>query len=228
VGLPVDDLVMSKNRSITTLDLYCGLMEEIKIRVKNIQLFLTGHVLPPFPGAIAREHCFCQLRMICETLAIGCLVIHNQTSEVKAFEKLWNAKDIMDRLEVLNPFSFPKPVRITRYPDGAPIGFDVIPITPPSLTKDSFLTLYGRCGDALHRGHLRKIATNIPLAPVSLQEIGEAVNNVMNLLRAHQISSADYTHHFICVMENTPGGKCAIVTSLADSNVSPKPSASLK
>lgn len=214
---------MSKKPSVTTLDLYCGLMEEIKIRVKSISTVLTGQMAPPFPGAIAREHCFVQLRMICEVLAIGCVVIHNQTSAVNAFEKLWNAKDIMDRLEALNPYSFPVAVRLISHPPGAPIAFDIDTVKPPPLTKDRLLKIYGRSGDALHRGHLRKITSNTPVGPVNLEEIGNAVNDIVSLLRIHQISSADFKYHYTCAMENTPGGKCAMITSESDPNLPPQP-----
>ena len=220
---PLESLAMSKKPSVTTLDLYCGLMEEIKIRVKSISTVLTGQMAPPFPGAIAREHCFVQLRMICEVLAIGCVVIHNQTSAVNAFEKLWNAKDIMDRLEALNPYSFPVAVRLISHPPGAPIAFDIDTVKPPPLTKDRLLKIYGRSGDALHRGHLRKITSNTPVGPVNLEEIGNAVNDIVSLLRIHQISSADFKYHYTCAMENTPGGKCAMITSESDPNLPPQP-----
>lgn len=214
---------MSKNRSVAPLNLYCGLMDEIKIRVKSIESVVKGQMVPPFPGAIAREHCFLQLRMVCETLAIGCLVIHNQTSDVKAFEKLWNAKDIMDRLEQLNPHSFPWPIQIIRHPPGSQFAMDIIPIMQPPFTKDSFLKLYGRCGNALHRGHLRKIAKYIPAGPVNLQDVGDAVNDLVNLLRAHQISAADYGTHYHCLMENTPGGSAAMLSSESDPSTPPQP-----
>ena len=216
---------MSKNRSVAPLNLYCGLMDEIKIRVKSIETIIKDQMAPPFPGAIAREHCFLQLRMVCETLAIGCLVIHNQTSDVKAFEKLWNAKDIMDRLERLNPHSFPRPIQIIRHPPGSQFAMDIIPIMHPPFTKDGFLKLYGHCCDALHRGHLRKIANYIPAGPVNLQEIGSAVNELVNLLRAHQISSPDYSTHYHCVMENHPGGNAAMLTSESDPQKPPRPPA---
>jgi hypothetical protein len=222
---PLEGLAMSKKHSVAPLNLYCGLMEEIKIRIRSIETILRGQMAPPFPGAIAREHCFLQLRMVCEIVAIGCLVIHNQTSAVNALEKLWNAKDIMDRLEQLNPYCFPRAVRIFKYPAGSPIGFDIHPLVSPGLTKQDFLKLYGHCGDALHRGHLRKIATNVPTGPVNLEKIGAAINDLKTLLGAHQISSADYKHHYTCVMENTPGGPCAIVTSLSDPNLPPSPPA---
>src|ERR1700743_323438 len=119
---------MSNNHSVATLDLYCGLMEEIKIRIKSIEAVLTGKITPRFPGAIAREHCFLQIRMVCEILAIGCVVVHNQTSDVRTFEKLWNAKDIVDRLEQLNPHSFPRPIQIRRHLPGSQFAFDIIPI----------------------------------------------------------------------------------------------------
>src|SRR5260370_42108085 len=120
---------------------------------------------PPFPATIAREHCFVQLRMVCEIVAIGCTVAHNQTSDVRAFEKLWSAKDIMDRLEKLNPYFFPVAVSVQKAPDGS---FDVPDLSPQPLDKERFLQMYGRCGDALHRGHLRKITGNIPPKDIRL------------------------------------------------------------
>jgi hypothetical protein len=214
---------MNQKHTIATLGLYGGLMEEIKIRVKSINTVLTGQMAPPFPALIAQEHCFVQLRMVCEIIAIGCIIVHNQTSRVNAFEKLWNAKDIMDRLEALNPYFFPRAVNIMRWEQS----FDVHPVIPPPLTKEQFLKLYGRCGDGLHRGHLRKVATNIPVKKLRIDEIKQMADSIVNLLRAHIVSSADYKDHYICVMENTPSGPCAILTMVSDPTLPPKPPAHL-
>lgn len=212
------------SEKIATLDLYCGLMEEIKIRARSIEAVTTGKMTPQFPGAIAREHCFGQLRIICEIIAIGCVVIHNQTSAVGAFEKLWNAKDIMDRLEKLNPHCFPIAVSIIRQPPTSHVAFDIHPIIPRPLTKSQFLKLYGRCGDNLHRGHLRKITANLPAKPADLTEVANMTMNIISLMRAHQISSADYKHHYTCLMENgPPGARSAIITSVSDPNEPPQP-----
>jgi hypothetical protein len=217
---------MVGKHTVTTLELYCGLMEEIKIRVKSINTVLAGQIVPPFPAAIAQEHCFVQLRMVCELIAIGCIVVHNQTSAVNAFEKLWNANDIMGRLEKLNPYFFPRAVSVIRWPDGQ--GFDIHDAIPEPLTKEQFLKLYGRCGNALHRGHLRKIATRVPLKEIRLDEITKMLDSIVRLLRAHKISSADYKNHYICVMEDTPGGACAIVTSASVPTAPPQPPAHLR
>jgi hypothetical protein len=214
---------MIRKHTVATLDLYCGLVEEIKIRVKSIQDVITGGISPPFPGLIAQEHCYVQLRMVCELVAIGCIVVHNQTSEVSAFERLWNAKDIMDRLAKLNPYCFPIAVNIVRHPIGSPFAFDIYPATPAPLTKDHFLKLYGRCGDRLHRGHLRKITSSIPAEPVSWVDVGDTLNKIIGLLKAHQISSADYRNHYTCAMENTPGGQCAMITSVSSPDAPPLP-----
>jgi hypothetical protein len=211
-------------RKIATLDLYCGLMEEIKLRAYSIQNVIGGKINPPFPGAIALEHCYVQIRMVCEIVAIGCIVIHNQTSAVDTFERLWSAKDIMNRLERLNPHFFPKAVAIVRHPEGSQIAFDIHPVIPPVLTKAQFLTLYGRCGDALHRGHLRKITANVPARDVKLDEVIKMITGLVNLLRAHQISSADFKNHYTCLMENgPPGSPCAIITAVSDPNEPPQP-----
>ena len=141
--------------------------------------------------------------MLCEIVAIGCIVVHNQTSAVNAFERLWNAKDIVDRLEKLNPHSFPKAVTIVQHPPTSQIDYDIHPAIPPPLTKTWFLELYGRCGDALHRGHLRKIAANVPADLPNFNEVTKMLADLVNLMRAHQISSADYQHHYTCLLEKT-------------------------
>ena len=58
---------------IKPLDLYCGLMEEIKLRFHWTEIALLGG-FPPMPGAFVKEFCRLQLRMVCELLAIGCVV----------------------------------------------------------------------------------------------------------------------------------------------------------
>jgi hypothetical protein len=57
-----------------TIELYCGLMEEIKIRQQVISTILERKL--SLPVRVAHELCYLQLRMICELIAIGCLVAH--------------------------------------------------------------------------------------------------------------------------------------------------------
>jgi hypothetical protein len=199
---------VGKNAWIPPLDLYVSLMEEIKLRIEFMQSVLTNRII--MPGQIAREFCHLQLRLICEILAIGSLAIHNDTSDVKALEKQWSAHEIMPRLEKLNPNFFPVACVVSRDPDGA---FNITDIVPKPLDKETFLRLYGKCGGELHRGHLRKIAASIPVPPVNLDDIGSDTKKIIDLLRQHRIASADFKKHYVCVMENTPGGKCAMITA---------------
>jgi hypothetical protein len=187
---------------LTISEVYVGMMEEIKLRVKGLHQYYRGEATMAH-GQIAREFCFLQLRMICEIMAIGCLLIHKHHSDVKQFEKLWHAGDVMDRLERLNPNFFPKAVTITRLPD---TNFDCKDVTPAPLTKKQFLTMYGKCGAQLHRGTIKEIATGIPASSIDLTDAHEMSNKIIELLRVHRIASADNKNHFFCRMENGPPG----------------------
>ena len=54
--------------------LYTVLMGEVKLRHACLARLMRGEtgLEPPF----IREFCFLQFRMICETIALGCLVAH--------------------------------------------------------------------------------------------------------------------------------------------------------
>jgi len=55
-----------------TMNFYCELMQEIKIRDRGIYELSTAKV----PAQISYESCYLQLRIICELIAIASLVIH--------------------------------------------------------------------------------------------------------------------------------------------------------
>lgn len=55
--------------------LYADLMNEVKVRIAAIDAG-TGGLLGALPAPIVQEHCYLQLRMCCELIALGCLVAH--------------------------------------------------------------------------------------------------------------------------------------------------------
>jgi hypothetical protein len=71
-------------------------MTEVMIRAFSIN---TATKTPTtIPQALIREYCFLQLRMLCELIALGCLVAHGDITKTKYFQKAYKADDILERL----------------------------------------------------------------------------------------------------------------------------------
>ena len=127
------------------LDFYCrGLMEEAKGRLICIDGAMDGQTGLPVPAV--QEFCFLQLRMLCELIALGCLIAHGDLAPGVKLNNLWAADKIVDRLEGLHPSFYPHAMKagLHRY-EALKGGF---------LTKGQLLKLNSRCGSMLHRGSL--------------------------------------------------------------------------
>ncbi len=91
------------------LPAYAELMAEIKLRTEAIDVVLGRQV--PLRAKIAEELCYLQLRMICETIAIGCLLVHGDISAKKSdLMKSYKADWIIKQLTELHPRFYPYPL----------------------------------------------------------------------------------------------------------------------
>jgi hypothetical protein len=134
--------------------IYARLMEEIKRRQSVIVQVLNHKI--PMPKMTAFEFCYLQLRKICEVFALGCLAAHGDIREVRSkLQSTYNADQIMKQLTRIHSRFYPVPSKqtvdhITQRP------LEVTPITAGFLTKDELQSLYGQCGNYLHRGSIRQ------------------------------------------------------------------------
>jgi hypothetical protein len=97
------------------LRLYCGLMEEAKIRIGTINYtYRNDAKLPPM---MVRESCYLQFRFLCEIIALGCLIAHSDVKEAHAVKDRYEPHKIMRKLEKLNPYFYPQPVERGRDAD---------------------------------------------------------------------------------------------------------------
>lgn len=89
--------------------LYCGLLLEIKHRVSWIESALNKRVA--LDEVASYEFCSLQIRILCELIAIGCLVAHGNIpgTQTKKLQKMWNADDIMRELKQLRTDFYPIP-----------------------------------------------------------------------------------------------------------------------
>jgi hypothetical protein len=194
---------MPTPRQTQALNLYRGIMEEVRVRIAAIDSG-TGGYLVTLPPPIVREHCFLQLRMICELIAFGCLVAHGEIKEVQQskFQKQWAADKIMEELEKLHVSFYPDPRKIVK----TSRGLHLDEIKPSPCPKEQLLKIYHECGDVLHRGSLRKLISQTTNPQViHYPRITATAQKVVNLLQSHIMITRDAHLVFLCVwMPDSP------------------------
>lgn len=188
---------MPTARQLQAMNLYAGLMQEIKIRFQSIDFAVNGGMQSISPNII-QEFGFLQLRFICELIAFGCLVAHGDIRAAQAprLIKEYAADKIIQELDRLHPKFFPRPVTISPTPEG----FHTEDREANALTKTEIATLYGRCGNFLHRGNLKKMLSATAPLQVNFPEIAKWTNKIVALLDTHHIASFDNRLHFFCQM----------------------------
>ena len=150
---------------------------------------------------LTREFCALQLRMLCELIALGCLVAHGDIPATRTSKLVGTpyADRIMAALDRLHPEFYPRPVRQT--------GHGVEDVTTGSLSKDELVKLVGICGNALHRGSAKKL-----LRPQTLprDDIIEWAQKIRTLLDIHWFTLSDGRPHYLCSMTGGEGGKVGV------------------
>jgi hypothetical protein len=174
--------------------LYANLMDEVKVRVDCIDRAVNGQTR--FPGPIVREFCYGQLRMLCEVIALACLVAHGDIPATysKRLGREWSAEGIFNELTKLRPHFYPIPFRqLDRIPRGAVYHTNIDWLDPMPLPKEALLELYGKTHQQLHRGNVRKLmnsATPIEVA-TNFPEIISWAQRINDQLACHIIAISE-------------------------------------
>lgn|SRR6266404_1107933 len=160
---------------------------------------------------LLQEFSYLQLRMLCEVIAVGCLVAHGDAKDAGTL-KLWKAPDIIKRLEQLNPDFYPRGVRFRKLPNG---GTHLDDYNVPQLTKAGLVQLWERSGSFLHRGKAKTlIAAHGKVLSVNLDTIIQHGQKILNLLEQHIISSADKkTHLLVALAAEDTGGNAMVAVA---------------
>ncbi|SHN71621.1 hypothetical protein SAMN05444170_2069 [Bradyrhizobium erythrophlei] len=201
--------------------LYANLMEEARYRVEAMDAALSGRI--SLPDMILEELIYLQIRLLCEIVGLGCLIAHGDFTQhdLKKLRDEYDADKIIKSLTPLSATSFPEPVRIQVLPPGPgnPKGSVHIDEAPAgsALTKDEFLRLYGRTGNYLHRGKLRRLQSRPPYSAVNLTQATECAKKTLGLLDQHRIRSPDNLRHWYCALKG-PDGKVMVFETLAPSS----------
>lgn len=171
-------------QSSITGEMYAGFMEEIKWRVAEIDRRLAlVKKSPDFDSIFEIEFCFLQLRFVCELIALASLVAHHSYGLRKNLLKEWHADQIFVELEEINQHCFPWPVRVTRGVNGH---LHVADDASRELTRGQLREVYGKCGDALHRGVLKHTLAGKQKIYDANELVGW-VRSVAALVREHSI-----------------------------------------
>jgi hypothetical protein len=72
-------------------------MREVKERVGAIEHALNGRT--GLHEIQVQEFCYLQLRLLCELIALGCLVAHGHIKETRKIKDQWSANIIISMLE---------------------------------------------------------------------------------------------------------------------------------
>lgn len=180
------------------MTLYANLLEEVKARLDAINKGLTGQL--PLHGLLVREFCYLQLRMCCELIALGSLVAHGdiEATQLNRFQKEYSADRIMGQLTSLHPDFYP----LACIQKIEPGGFHLERRTDAVLIKEDLISLYGRCGEFLHRGSLKKLLSERTPVQKHFPEIIEWGQKIDSLLSMHVILLLGGSEAFVCMLRN--------------------------
>jgi hypothetical protein len=183
-------------------ELYANLMDEVKVRIDAINYAAQGFIRLPTP--IVREFCYLQLRLLCELIALSCLVAHGDITFLQPHKlgRSYSAEDIFERLTKLREHFYPVAVKQTPK-DGGIRGFNLEGINPSPLDKHDLLKLYGHTHKHLHRGSLKKLlesATPIDIT-INMPEIVGWAQKINDLLACHLIAINE-DKVIICMLRN--------------------------
>lgn len=165
--------------------LYANLMDEARMRVHAVRDVIDNkeNWVPRF----LQEFCYLQYRMLCEQVAVGCLIAHGDITNSKALGS-WSLTEVMRKLEEVNPDFYPQPVKITPTENGVQLS----PIEEVFMTKSELMKFWETSGNYLHRGSAKSVFREAPEGPVV--DVDELINiglKFKNLLQLHYIRSAD-------------------------------------
>ena len=186
--------------------IYADLMDEARLRIHAMRdaIAARDHWVP----RLLQEFSYLQLRMLCELIAVGCLVAHGDVRDPSTL-KLWKPQDVIKRLEQLNRDFYPRGVRFQKLPSG---DTQLDDYNVPQLTKTELIKLWNRSGDFLHRGKAETlIAAHGKVLNVNLDTIIQYGQKILNLLEQHIISSADKKRHLLVALAADDAGGSAMV-----------------
>ena len=206
---PQDSLTPEQQRA---LNVYAELMAEARTRTSSIPQFVEART--EIPDILRLEACVLQLRIVCELIALGCLVAHGDIEEVRnsRLQKAYEADFIVNSLERLHPDFYPIPHVVEGDASEVEGGkfFRYTAKTQEFLTKDALVKLYRRAGSILHRGSLKSLFLDTTSDEDLLKEIHAAHTQMVELLASHHLMTRDREFAIVCAVSEDGGVHVAL------------------
>ena len=188
-------VILPTEKQKAAMGIYANALQEIRGR-----LWLLNNLIGGDKGVnshYTKEFCYLQLRMMCELIALGCLVAHGdiKKTDTKAFRKEASATKLMKMLTDLNSDFYPVPITMQKI---SPKQWDQKELKDGFLTKSDLGALYGRCGDSLHRSNLKKYMTNDIIIRKDFPIIQAWAAKITRLVDVHRIMLHDKSGVIFC------------------------------
>jgi hypothetical protein len=186
------------------IKLYLQLMEEIRLRfeiINNTHQNTVG-VRPEF----VREIGFLQFRLICETIAIACIIAHGNRD--KRVLRRYEPAVVMQELRKLNPHFYPQPVEIEIAEKDGVKGTRITgrQNEKDHLKQNDLTNLWSVAGDELHRTPLNKLTKRRHPSGASFSDIFHWGAKLTGLLSSHLIVLND-TRSLVVFLMSIEAGK---------------------
>lgn len=191
---------------------YRDLLWEIKYRVEVIDQVREGVI--NIRKQLAEEFCYLQLRMICETIAIGCLIIHEDISASKTdLMKAYKADWIIAQMARLHPKFYPRPLE-AQDDTGSEVPAWVERKEGFLMQQELPLLWHKHAGGKLHRGSLRSVMAG--KQKQDFDAIWTWRNKIVALLNRHTIISPDEENIVYAIMNDGEGNVHSALFSRVD------------
>jgi hypothetical protein len=163
---------------------YNKLMKEIRQRVDAIEALVNNET--GLNARFAREASYLQLRMICESIALGCVIAHEGFSDLRApkIQKSYAADQIMGVLSGLHDRFYPQPITVLKK-EGRKTSIEDSNIE--HLSKDELKALYHKCGSILHRGKPAELLAGEKIDKGWIADVMKHTQLIINLLASHAL-----------------------------------------
>ncbi|MGO9774143.1 MAG: hypothetical protein ACLPSW_32220 [Roseiarcus sp.] len=170
-----------------TLETYAQLMMDIRTRHQLLREVLVDQRGLPLWAAV--EFMQLQIRLICETFALACLVAHGDILATRSgkLASTYQADVIMNTMEKLHPHFYPRPINQI-IQNGKPVS--MTDVKDGFLTKPEMLKSYYETARFVHIGDLKTVLKGKP-KPVDLNSMAMWAQKLFVLLNTHQIYLAD-------------------------------------
>jgi hypothetical protein len=189
---------------------YNDMMGEAKMRFDAIKALTDQAGTGAIPGLFAQECVYLQLRMLCELVAVACLVAHGDITATARLKDNWRADRIFKELQKLHQDFFPKPLegKVIKVEADGRKHLHFTPITSGTFTREELVALYQRCGEQLHLGSLNKLLyADRKVDPAA---VIDAAARLATLLRLHRIAMID-GKQFVSMLESHDGRPQTII-----------------